>query len=378
MNQNHVPATIFRGGTSKGVYIRHEEMPADRADWDELLLDLFGSPDPMQLDGIGGSHSSTSKAMIISEPADEDVDVEYTFGQVGVEKPVVDWGGNCGNLTFAVGSYALEEGITDVVSENGRVELTLLNTNTGVSVEQSIPVHDDGTPRYDGDFEVNGLPGRGSRIRSRFLNPGGSETGSVFPTGSRVDTLEVEGLGDVEASLVDVASPGVFVRAGDVGMTAEELPSEINADPDTLERLERIRSAACSEFGLVDDPRDATDVSPSIPRIAVVNERKTYSVVDGSTVGKDEFDFLARIISMQKAHHAYAVTGAMCTAAAAAFPGTIPNEFMDAGRPDQVVLGHPKGPMRIGVGLRDEEVEFTEVDRTARRILDGHLYYLAR
>lgn len=377
MHQKSFPATVFRGGTSKGVYVRRENMPADRQEWDDLLLDAFGSPDPMQLDGIGGSHSTTSKAMIVSGSDREGVDVDYTFGQVGVEKPVVDWGGNCGNLTFAVGPYALEQGIPDVDPEDGRVELVLYNTNTEAIVEQSVPVHGDGTPRYDGDFEVYGVPGRGGRVRSRFLDPGGSVTGTVFPTGNRVDAIEVAGLGDVEMSLVDVASPGVFVRASDLGMSATELPAEINADRDLLDRLERVRSAACAEYGFVDDPADASDVSPGIPKLAVVGERQSYDAVDGTTVRADDYDLLARIMSMQKAHHAYAVTGAMCTAIAAALPGTIPNEFLDGDRPDEVVLGHPKGPMSIGVGLDGDDVTYTEVDRTARQILDGDLFYLA-
>ena len=378
MQQKSLPATLFRGGTSKGVYFLQGDMPADRDEWDDLLLNTFGSPDPMQLDGIGGSHSTTSKTMIISESDEEDIDVRYTFGQVGVRKPVVDWGGNCGNLTFAVGSYALEQGVPDVEPEDGRVELTLYNTNTDTIIEQSVPVHDDGTPRYDGDFKVFGVPGRGARIRSRFLDPGGSVADGVFPTGNRTDTLEVDGLGEIEVSLVDITNPGVFARASDLGMTGAELPDEINADPELRDRLERVRSAACARYGFVDDPADATNVSPGIPKLAVIGERQSYQTVDGETVQAEDFDLLARIMSMQRPHHAYAVTGAMCTAIAASFPGTIPNEFLDGDRPDEVVLGHPKGTMTIGVGIEGDDVTYTEVNRTARQILQGDLFYLPR
>ncbi|WP_435348616.1 PrpF domain-containing protein [Haloarchaeobius sp. HRN-SO-5] len=377
MTQESLPATLFRGGTSKGVYFRESDMPEDRDDWDDLLLTLYGSPDPMQLDGIGGSHSTTSKAMIVSESDEDDVDVDYLFGQVGVENPVVDWGGNCGNLSFAIGPFALERDLATADTADGRASLVLRNSNTGTVVEQSIPV-EDGTPRYDGDFKVYGVPGTGGRITSRFLDPGGSVTGEVFPTGTRTDTLDVDGVGDIEVSLVDVSSPCVFARAADLGMDATELPDEVNADPDLLDRLERVRSAACERYGFVTDRADATAESPGIPKMAVVGERQPYETVGGESVTPDDYDLLARIMSMQKPHHAYAVTGAMCTAVAAAVPGTIPSEYLDAERPDRVVLGHPKGTMGIGVGLDGETVTYTEAERTARQIMHGDLYYVPR
>jgi hypothetical protein len=377
MTQESLPATLFRGGTSKGVYFRHADMPADRAAWDDLLLDAFGSPDPMQLDGIGGSHSTTSKAMIVRAADDPDADVEYRFGGVAVEKPVVDWGGNCGNLTFAIGPYALERGIVEAPTGADRVDLVLQNANTGDTVEQSVPLHEDGSPRYEGDFKVYGVPGTGARIRSRFVDPGGSVTGEVFPTGERTETLPVEGVGDVEVSLVDVASPCVFARAGDVGLDVTSLPEDIDGDAALLDRLERVRSAACERYGFVDDADDATAVSPGIPKMAVVGEREAYETVAGETVERADFDLLARIMSMQKAHHAYAVTGAMCTAVAAAMPGTIPAEYVAGDRPDEVTIGHPKGTMTVGVGLDGDAVDFTEMDRTARQIMHGDLFYRA-
>lgn len=378
MVQAAIPASLFRGGTSKGVYFEEADLPADRSEWEDLLLDLFGSPDPMQLDGIGGAKSTASKAMIVT-PSDGDEDVSYRFGQIGIEKPVVDWGGNCGNLTFGIGPFALERGLVpdgDVV--DGRRELVLKNENTGTVVEQSVPVGDGVAPRYRGDFKVYGVPGTGARIRSRFLEPGGSETGAVFPTDNRVDELTVPDVGIVEASLVDVASPCVFVRAGDVGLTATENPDEIDADVALLERLERIRSAACERYGFVDDAADATDGSPGIPKLALVGEHTSYEAVDGQCVDADEFDLLARIMSVQKAHHAYAVTGAMCTAVAAMIPGTIPNQYttIEPASSGTVTIGHPKGPMSIDVEMTSEtEPAATSVHRTARQIMDGSLFY---
>lgn len=378
MTQTAIPASLFRGGTSKGVYFEEDDLPNDRSEWEALLLDLYGSPDSMQLDGIGGAKSTASKAMIVSSSTGDE-DVTYRFGQVGIEKPVVDWGGNCGNLTFAIGPFALERGLVPKGdAEDGRRELVLKNENTGTVVEQSVPVDEGSSPRYKGDFKVYGVPGTGARIRSRFLEPGGSETGAVFPTGNRVDELDVPGMGTVDASLVDVASPCVFVRAGDIGMTATEKPDEIDADVDLLERLERIRSAACARYGFVDDASDATDRSPGIPKLALVGEHTPYEAVDGQTVDADEFHLLARIMSMQKAHHAYAVTGAMCTAVATMVEGTIPSEYatVDPASSGTVTIGHPKGPMSVDVEMTTEtDPASTSIHRTARQIMDGSLYH---
>lgn len=201
-------------------------------------------------------------------------------------------------------------------------------------------------------------------------------TDSVFPTGNRIDTLEVVDVGEIEVSLVDVSSPCVFARASDVGMSATELPSEINADQDLLERLEAVRSAACERYGFVEDRSDATDESPGIPKMVVVGDRRSYETVSGEELSPYDYDLLARIMSMQKAHHAYAVTGAMCTAAATVILGTIPNEFASR-HAERVTIGHPKGPMTVEVEVTDEpDVCATTVDRTARQIMDGSLYYL--
>lgn len=376
MSLDSVPAALFRGGTSKGVYVRDRDLPASRDDREALLLAAFGSPDPKQLDGVGGSFSTASKAMILSPSTEDGVDAEYLFAQVGIEKPVVDWGGNCGNLTFAVGPCAVETGIA-TPDAGGRRELVLKNANTGTVVEQSLPVRDDGTPEYAGEFKVHGVPGTAARIRSRFRDPGGSVTGAVFPTGNRRDVLDVPGVGEVEVSLVDVSNPCVFARASDLGMTATETPAEIDGDEELLADLERVRSAAAERLGFVADATDATERSPGIPKMTVVGERSAYRTVGGRTVDPGEFDLLARIMSMQKAHHVYAVTGAMCTATAATFPDTIPNEFVADDAVDSVTIGHPKGTMTVGVGadVDSEDIAYTEMDRTARKLMVGDLFY---
>jgi 2-methylaconitate cis-trans-isomerase PrpF len=376
MPQESLPATLFRGGTTKGVYFQRADMPDDRESWDAMLLSTFGSPDPKQIDGVGGSHSTASKAMIVAASETPGVDVEYLFAQVGIETPVVDWGGNCGNLTYAVGPFALERGLVDATGPEP-VELVLENANTGTVVEQSVPVDAEGSPEYQGDFEVHGVRGTGARVPSRFLDPGGSESDAVFPTGDRQETLQVPGLGTLTVSLIDVSNPCVFARASDLGMTATELPEKIDDDPELLDRLERVRSAACARFGFVDDAAAATARSPGIPKMVVVDEQRSYESVAGETVDTDEFDLLARIMSMGKAHHAFSVTGAMCTAVAAALPGTLPSEYLADGEPEAVVIGHPKGTMRVGTGLDGDEVAYAEVDRTARQLMHGDLYYPA-
>ncbi|MFB6160758.1 MAG: PrpF domain-containing protein [Haloferacaceae archaeon] len=369
--QAAVEGSVVRGGTSKGVFFRRRDLPPDESAWDEVLLDLFGSPDPMQIDGIGGSHSVTSKTIIAWNDPDVDADVSYQFGQVGIEKPVVDWGGNCGNLTFGVGPFALEANIATPEDP-----LVLRNTNTGTTVEQEVRTDDRGEPVYTGDFDVDGIPGTGSRIRSRFLDPAGTETGELFPTGNRVDTMDVPGLGEIEVSLVDVSNPVVFVRAEDVGMQGGETPTEIDDSP-ARETLERVRSVACEWLGLVDDASEATERSPGLPKVGYVGEPSAFETSFGETVPTEEFDVLARVMSMQKAHHAYPVTGGMCTAATAMLQGTVPYEQTwdeDPGDRSEVTIGHPKGTMTVGVGIGDR-VEYTRVDRTAREIMAGDIYY---
>lgn len=367
---------LLRGGTSKGVFFAESDMPVSAGETrDALLLDAFGSPDPMQLDGIGGSHSTTSKTVVVEQSSRPRLDVEYTFGQVGIEKPVVDWGGNCGNLTFAVAAFAIERGLVDV-EPSGRRTFRLLNVNTDTVVEQTIEVGADGEPVYDGEFSVDGVPGENTRIRSRFVRPAGTETGSLFPTGERRETLEMAVSGPVEVSIVDVSNPVVFVRDGALDVDATANPADIDASTPATRRLEAIRAAAGERLGIVEDASVATERSPGLPKVAFVGEPRPYETVGGRRVDDGSFDVLARIMSMQKAHHAYAVTGAMCTATAARISGTIPNEYAETPTGD-VVLGHPKGLMEVAVdfGESETDVEAVTVDRTARKIIDGELYY---
>jgi len=374
--QNKIPCTIIRGGTSKGIFFHEEDLPENTALRDKILLSAFGSPDPRQIDGLGGSYSITSKAAIIGPGQEPGIDVNYTFGQVSITAPLVDYRGNCGNISSAVGPFAIDEGL--VAAQEPVTTVRILNTNTGKIIEAEVPVV-DGRAAIDGDCEIAGVPGTGARIRLGFVDPGGSVTGKMLPTGRTVDILNVPGLGKIEASLVDAGNPGVFVRAADVGLTATETAEELDAIPDMLDRLERIRSVAAVAMGLVDDAERATELSPAIPKIAVVAPPTTHQGVNG-LIRAEAIDIVARIMSMQRTHRAYALTGAIALAAAASLPGTIIAEAakIPSSNVTQIRLAHPAGSMNLEVFTAQtngcKQVLKIIAERTARRLMDGYVY----
>jgi len=372
--QGTIDGKLIRGGTSKGLYVTPDELPPAGDKRDALLVELFGTPDPLQIDGLGGGNSHTSKVMLVDESSRPGVDVDYTFGQIAVQQPAVDWSGNCGNLTSGVGVFAILSGLVD--PDGRETELTLYNTNTDAYIDQQIPIV-RGRPAVLGDYSIDGVPGTGARIDSFFRDPWGAVTGDLFPSGNPVDTLTVQG-DPYEVSLIDVVNLNVFVRAGDLGLTGTERPEELN-DPSLLERIELIRGAACEHLGLVADRRDAVDERAAIPQIALVSEPQPYETPTGKRIDTGEIDVTSRIVTTQTPHHSYAMSGAMCLAAATQLAGTIPAEFARGGDLTDVTIGHPKGRITVGVetatvdGIRT--IESVRVGRTARLLVDGTMYH---
>ncbi len=340
-----LPVAIVRGGTSKGVFLHLGLLPADPAQRDRLLLRLMGSPDPMQLDGLGGTHSSTSKVMAVGPAAEPGADVDYLFAQVAVDEAVVDLTGNCGNLTAAVGHYAIDEGMVPGVAPSRPHVVRLRNLNTGVVIRATIPVTADGRAAWEGDTVIDGVPGTGAAIVTDYLDPGGSVTGKLFPTGARA-----ENLGGHIASIVDVSSPYVFLAASSFGLSGTEVPADLNGRPQLLAELERLRSEAGRRIGVT---------SKAIPRTVLVAEGQDLRVL---------------ATSMGRFHHAVPMTGALCIGAAAGLAGTVVHHVTrpSAGDGGQVVrIEHPKGAVEATVEIDGDHVVSAGVVRTARRLLTG-------
>jgi 2-methylaconitate cis-trans-isomerase PrpF len=345
-----LPVVVMRGGTSKGVFCRLSALPPPGSPRDRFLLALLGSPDPMQLDGLGGTHSSTSKVVAVGAGREPGVDVEYLFAQVGVDRPVVDYAGNCGNLTAAVGPYAIDEGLVDRLDGPERV-LVLANLNTGVRIRARVPL-DGGRAAWVGDCAIDGVPGTGAPIVTDYLDPAGSVTGKLFPTGSRVDRID-----GLDVSIVDVATPYTFVRSSDLGLAGDEVPAELNADAELLARLERLRAASGEAIGVA---------SAAVPRLVLVS---SPTIPEGAGAA----DVRVQVTSMQRVHHATPVTGALCTAAAANLAGTVA-AAVAARSGSHVRIEHPKGLVEATVDIDGDQVRATGIVRTARRLLAGTAY----
>jgi 2-methylaconitate cis-trans-isomerase PrpF len=367
-----VRCSLMRGGTSKGVFFRKEDLPSSRPKRDEILLKVFGSGDPMQLDGLGGAQTQSSKTMLVSRSRREGVDLDYLFGQVSVDGWFVDYLGNCGNLTSAVGPFGIDEGL--IKARGSRARVKMYNVNTKKRVDALIPIEDRMT-NYRGSYMIDGVPRPGARIDVVWYDPAGAVSGRLLPTGQVTDQLTLDGK-TVTCSILDVANPVVFVRADQMGMAGTELPGQVSKQ--TLEELEAVRSRAAQMMGLVKRAADATRETPHMPFIAAVGKVRDFSTSDGRKISKGSYGVLARLFSMQKMHHAYAVTGAICTAAAAMMPGSVVNALAEGGG-RTVKIGHPKGVIDIEVKTKGRgqtlSIDTVTVGRTARRLMSGLAYY---
>ncbi|MBQ7545218.1 MAG: PrpF protein [Synergistaceae bacterium] len=370
-----LPVTIMRGGTSKGVYILESDLPANHDEWEPLLLRLMGSPDAKQIDGLGGSYSVTSKVAIIKKSDNPEADVDYTFAQVSVDKPLVSYKGNCGNISSGVGPFAIEKGLVE--AKDGTTTVRIFNTNTNKIIAADVKTP-GGQVEYSGDFAIAGVPGTASPVKLKFVNPSGTLGNGLLPTGNVVDTLDVPGFGKVQVSIVDAANPLVFAKAKDIGLTGKETPDEINGNPAALELLEKIRGLAAVKLGLIEDyTRSAWD-TPGIPKMTFVAEPEDYTTSDGKKIAKGSIDLLSRMMSMQKAHPSYAMTGAMCTAAAAVTPGSIVNQVLAPGADTQFIrIGHAAGILECGADFTLQDgsnvpyIEDTFGFRTANLLMEG-------
>jgi len=382
-HQIKIPATYVRGGTSKGVFFRLDELPeAARqpgAVRDAILLRALGSPDPYgkQIDGMGNASSSTSKSVILSRSTRPGHDVDYLFGQVSIDQPFVDWSGNCGNLSAAVGPVAIHMGLIDAtrIPRNGEVTIRIWQANIGKTIVAHVPIT-DGQVQELGDFELDGVTFPAAEVRLEFLDPAdeGEDGGAMFPTGKVVDRLEVPGIGTFDATLINAGIPTIFLNAADIGYTGRELQTDLNSDDAALARFETIRAHGALKMGLIKDLAEAA-TRQHTPKVAFVAPPSGYTSSAGKPIGTGDADLLVRALSMGKLHHAMMGTAAVAIGTAAAVPGTLVNLAAGGGERQSVRFGHPSGTLRVGAEAKkvDGEWQVTKalMSRSARILMEG-------
>jgi 2-methylaconitate isomerase len=375
--QSKIQAVYMRGGTSKGVFFRDDWLPADSAVRERVLLRVIGSPDPygQHIDGMGGATSSTSKVVIVGRSSREDCDVDYRFGQVAIDRPVIDWSGNCGNLTAAVGPFAIARGLVDA-PRDGVAIVRIWQANIGAKIIAHVPMQ-NGEVVEEGDFELDGVTFPAAEIRIEFLDPGGDgdeAQGAMFPTGNVIDVLDVPGVGPIEMTMINAGNPAIFIDAASLGLTGSELQRDVNGDSALLLKAEAIRSHASVRMGLAQRAEDATQLRPHTPKLAFVAKPSSYVASSGKTIDAGTLDINARIFSMGKLHHAMTGTGAVAIAVAAVIPGTVVNRLAPESG-GAVRFGHPSGSLQVGAQARRENgawvVTKAIMSRSARRLMEG-------
>ena len=373
-----IPCVIQRGGTSKGIYLHQRDLPKYSEQRTKVILSIFGSPDKRQIDGLGGADPLTSKVAIISPSTRPDCDVDYTFGAVDLTEPLIDYRGNCGNISAGVGPFAIDEGLVRAFGRETVVRI--LNTNTNKVLKAYVPTS-EGKTQYLGDYAIAGVPGKGAKILLDYAGTAGSATGKILPTGRVLDCISVPSLGMLEVSIVDAANPVCFVKAGALGLAGTEGPRDERIT-NLLATVELIRGMSARIIGLVQDESKARMESPAIPLLSIVSPPADYvSFSDRRQIRAGDVDFVARVFYMQEMHKTHSVTAAVCTAAAALIPGTVVNQVAcpSVHATKVVRIGHPSGviPIEAEVGnLPGGGVELRKaaLGRTSRRIMDGFVY----
>ncbi|EQM40656.1 putative AcnD-accessory protein PrpF [Vibrio parahaemolyticus NIHCB0757] len=380
MSQIKVPATYMRGGTSKGVFFNLDDLPAEAqvagAARDKLLLRVIGSPDPYakQIDGMGGATSSTSKTVIVSRSSRDDHDVDYLFGQVSIDKPFVDWSGNCGNLSAAVGPFAIHAGLIpqERIPENGIVTVRVWQVNISKTILVHVPIV-NGFVQETGEFELDGVTFPAAEIQVDFVDPADGE-GSMFPTGNLVDDLVVPDVGTFNATFINAGIPTIFIDAESIGYQGTELQDQINNDDAALVMFESIRAHGALKMGLISELEEA-QTRQHTPKVAFVSKPKSYQSSSGKAVNESEIDVLVRALSMGKLHHAMMGTAAVAIASAACVPGTLVNLAAGGGEKESVTFGHPSGTLKVGAQAKQTEqgwvVQKAIMSRSARILMEG-------
>lgn len=378
--QIKVPATYMRGGTSKGVFFSLSDLPdvaqVPGAARDNLLLRVIGSPDPYgkQTDGMGGATSSTSKTVILSKSQQPEHDVDYLFGQVSIDKAFVDWSGNCGNLTAAVGSFAITNGLVEAsrIPENGIATVRIWQANISKTIIAQVPIT-NGEVQETGDFELDGVTFPAAEVQVEFLDPAAGE-GAMFPTGNLVDQLDVPGLGTLNATLINAGIPTIFLNADEIGYDGTELQGAINSDEKALSMFEKIRAHGAVKMGLIDNEEEAA-ARQHTPKVAFVGTAKSYVSSSGKSVDKADIDLVVRAMSMGQLHHAMMGTAAVAISVASAIPGTLVNLAAGGGERSAVRFGHPSGTLKVGAEASQVAGQWSAgkaiMSRSARVLMEG-------
>lgn len=383
MTQLRIPAVYMRGGTSKGVFFLAGDLPPDEEARHRILLRVTGSPDSYgkQIDGMGGATSSTSKVVIVSRSSRADCDVDYLFGQVAIDAPVIDWSGNCGNLTAAVGPFAISAGLLAAPAD-GTAVVRIWQANIGKRIIAHVPMR-GGEVLESGQFRLDGIAFPGAEVKLEFIDPAGTDgqpgadAGATFPTGREVDLLDIPGLRPLEATLINAGNPTIFVDAAALGLRGTELQQDVNSRKELLALAEAVRSRGAVAMGLAANAEEATAKRPHTPKVAFVAKPAEYTTSDGRRIESGSIDLLARIFSMGQLHHAMTGTGAVAIACAAAIPGTIVHRVAPLSAQGSVRFGHPSGTLSVGAEATQRRgqwvIDKVVVSRSARRLMEGRV-----